>query len=137
MMNEIAKQEMISLLEDDTVYFGHCLDGCGVDGVEIFLTEKFQDYLFESESMGDRIFELITKYGSKTDLDELGQVLVDYDEGGKFLTEFYRRLEKYNRRLDNSVEDLWEIFLENTTHNPKNMIRKIVVDSLNRSGVLA
>jgi len=121
-MNQRIKDQILSLLSEEE-FLCDWVAEFNSPGLEIYHYEN-HDY----EDIAQRLYDLMIQYGSEEDVESLIAVFSDYDKAIDYLRDFCLTLEKYNRRLENSIDDLWQIFLENTTHNPDQMIKRILED---------
>jgi len=80
---------------------------------------EYFDDLIENDV---KLKELLLEDGNTEIVNGLYDTIQDYRKARTLLHELYQTLVKYNRRIDNSIDDLWEIFLQNTTQNPMTIL---------------
>ena len=91
--------------------------------IDNYDSEKLESYI---ESLGKdadkNLTELFLDNSDRNYIQEILDIQKDFSKASEYLGQFLGTLEKYNRRLCNSCQDLWDIFEDNTTHHPRTMI---------------
>lgn len=99
--------------------------------IDEFYSEELENYFIEADAGSNaEITRLIIENSSSETLDNILKVQEDFRTALDHLGSFWKTLEKYNRRLDNSCDDLWNIFEANTTQHPKEMLLSIILPVL-------